>query len=238
MTLDIIQITDTHLCREHPSRTEDLERCLKAITAEPKTPEFLLHTGDITHNGLEPEYRTAMQAIESTGMPCIVLPGNRDNRQVMLDFFSDQTYLPAGSEFFQYTIEDYSTRCIVLDTHSEQSNKGELCEKRFSLFETMLAMDTTKPVTIIMHHPPFEASEIPDPFQFADWAQVDRFEHIVQAHSAVQQIICGHVHRNIDTTVANLPARALTCLAGDLRKGDVEDSERSKPVFRWHSFQV
>lgn len=236
MTLDIIQITDTHLCNEHPSRAEDLERCLKAIKAEAQDPEFLLHTGDITHNGLDSEYRTAMQAIDATGIPCFVLPGNRDNRRMMLEYFSDQPYLPAGSQFFQYSIEDYDTRFIVLDTHSEQSNKGELCDRRFDLFEEQLAADTTKPVTVVMHHPPFEVSEIPDPFQFADWLQVERFEQIISKHKTVKNVICGHVHRSVHAEVANRPVRVLTCLAGDLRKGQVTDFERTQPVFRWHRF--
>ena len=234
MTLDIIQLTDTHLCEEHPSRAEDLARCLAAIEAEAQRPEFLLHTGDITHNGLESEYRTAMEAIDASGIACFVLPGNRDNRRIMLDFYSDRPYLPAGSQFFQYTIEEYDTRFIVLDTHSEHSNKGELCDLRFDLFEKMLSADKTKPVTVVMHHPPFEVSEIPDPFQFVDWSQVERFEQIISSHKTVKQIICGHVHRNIDAEVSNRPVRVLTCLAGDLRKGEVTDSERKHPVYRWH----
>ena len=237
MALNIIQITDTHLSEESPARTEDLQRCLVAIKNEPKIPDFLLHTGDITHNGLMSEYNTAMHAIENLGLPCFVLPGNRDNRQTMLDYFSNSEYLPAESEFFQYTIEDYNTRFVVLDTHSEKSNKGELCDHRFRLFEKMLAADTSRPIVIVMHHTPFEVSEIPDPFQFDNWQQVEKFQQIVNEHPAVQEIICGHVHRNIEAVVANRPAKALTCLAGDLRKGDVLEAERALPVFRWHRFE-
>lgn len=236
MALDIIQITDTHLCAEHPSRTADLERCLVAIKAESRTPDFLLHTGDITHNGLESEYQTAMQAIDDSGIPCYVLPGNRDNRRMMLEFFADRPYLSTGSQFFQYTIEDYATRFIVLDTHSENSNKGELCDRRFEFLESMLALDTAKPSVVVMHHSAFEVSEIPDPFQFSDWTQVEKFEKVIAQHPAVQQIICGHVHRNIEAQISKVPVSVLTCLAGDLRKGKVEDSERALPVFRWHQF--
>ena len=157
MALNIIQITDTHLSEEHPSRTDDLKRCLVAIKNEPRNPDFLIHTGDITHNGLESEYRTAMQAIDNTAIPCYVLPGNRDNRQTMLDYFSASSYLPAQSRFFQYSIEDFDTRVIVLDTHSVNSNKGELCEQRFRILEKMLATDSSRPVVIVMHHTPFEA---------------------------------------------------------------------------------
>jgi len=238
MALEIIQISDTHLCEDHPSRLQDLQRCITAISQEPQPPAFLVHTGDITHNGLESEYDAAMQAMNSLGLPVYVLPGNRDNRAVMLEFFKDSGYLPADSEFFQYAIESYDTRVVVLDTHCPFTHKGELCAKRFAHFEAMLSVNKEKPVVVAMHHAPFEASEIPDPFQFADWSQVDHFHKVVSEHDSITRVICGHVHRNIEVTIGDTPVQALTCLAGDLRKGDVTDQERLEPVFRWHRFQA
>jgi len=87
-------------------------------------------------------------------------------------------------------------------------------------------------LAIIMHHAPFEAQEIPDPKQFVDWNDVLKLSALLQNHPQVERIICGHVHRTIASRVADIPADALTCLAGDLRKGQVEDSERLLPVFR------
>jgi len=241
MTLKIVQITDTHLCDEHPARLDDLRLCIAAIRSESHRPEFILHTGDISHNGLTAEYESAMHAIEALDVPCFVLPGNRDNRAVMLDYYKDGykdgAYPAQATQFFQYSIERYATRFLVLDTHSPHTNKGEFCDQRFAHLQQMLDQDTSKPVVVVMHHPPFEAMEIPDPFQFADWQHVKRLGDLFETTSAVRKIICGHVHRNIDSTVAGIPARALTCLAGDLRKGKVTEEERSQPVFRWHEFQ-
>lgn len=234
MTLEFIQISDTHLCDEHPSRLADLERCVAAISSESTQPGLLIHTGDITHNGLASEYVSAMQAMSAAGLPVFVMPGNRDNRQVMLEFYRDAGPVAAGSQFFHYSIEDFGTRILVLDTHNESTHKGELCDERFDFLERMLAVEDTRPVVIAMHHAPFEATEIPDPFQFTDWAQVDRFRRIVNQNDKIIKVICGHVHRNIDSSFGDIPVQALTCLAGDLRKGTVTDEERLQPVFRWH----
>lgn len=177
-----------------------------------------------------------MQSMNALAVPIYVLPGNRDSRAVMLEYFRDSDYLPRDAEFFQYSIEHYDTRFIVLDTHSPDTNKGELCDQRLADFERLLNTDSHKPVVVIMHHPPFEVSEIPDPIQFADWSQVEKFRAIVSQHAPITQIICGHVHRTIDATLGTVPVRALTCLAGDLRKGEVTDEERMQPVYRWHQF--
>jgi len=50
--------------------------------------------------------------------------------------------------------------------------------------------------------------------------------------SNIHGIYCGHVHRFMKGEIAGLNASAISCLAGDLRKGEVSDAQRKLPVFK------
>ena len=232
MAFKLTQITDTHLTQEHPSRTADLEKCLAAIKAEPTPPDLIIHSGDVTHNALPQEYAMARELFQTLDCPVLAVPGNRDRRQPFVECFAADGYLDTDNPYIQYEIEHGGYRLLFLDTLCEESNKGELCDARLLQLSSMLQKDSVKPVVIIMHHAPFEAHEIPDPKQFVDWNDVAKLSALLKKHPQVERIICGHVHRTIASSVAHIPADALTCLAGDLRKGQVEDSERQLPVFR------
>lgn len=227
----IIQITDSHVSVNNPQRTIDLKNCIQAVNAIAPQPELVVHTGDIVHDGLAEEYRTARGLLDTLIAPYIVLAGNRDNHQELMLHFLDNIAVEPGSEFVQYSIEDYPVRLIVIDTVS-QVGKGALCAERLQHIDAMLAADTQKPAILFMHHTPFEATEIPDPFQFEDWADVDKLLEILKNYPQIQGIYCGHIHRNVEAMAGVLPASALSCMACDLRKGKLSREDAARPMFK------
>ncbi len=241
MTFKVTQITDTHLSFDHPERTADLRACIDAINKR-EVPDIVIHTGDVTHNGLPDEYALAKEILSS--LPCSVyaIPGNRDNRENFRQCFTSDGYLESDDKFLQYSISTPHHHLLFLDTLCETSNKGQLCSARLEQFRSMLSHcsggDKSKRIIVVMHHSPFEATEIPDPRQFVDWPDVTAFGKVVVEYPVIERIICGHVHRNIESVLETegashpVPVHALTCLAGDLRKGKVSDEERKQPVFR------
>ena len=213
---------------------------MEVINATDPAPDVVIHTGDITHDALPEEYSTARRLLDKLEFPYFVMAGNRDNRARLIDVFADGKYICEHDEFIQYPVEDFAVRLLLLDTVSadgnsaEQtaSNKGELCEQRLALLDSMLAADTGRPVAIFMHHSPFEATAIPDPFQFDDWNEVDRFHALLAGYPQVRGIYCGHIHRNAEAVVGGINIQAITCMACDLRKGQLTDTERSVPAIR------
>ncbi len=230
--MKIIQISDSHISVNHPDRTQDLKICIQRINELTDAPDVVIHTGDIAHDGLPEEYQIAKECLDQLQAPYHVLTGNRDKRSEIVKTFADGTSIVQSDRFVQYAIELYDTRLIVLDTLCEHSNKGQLCAERLSHFEKMLATDTTRPALVFLHHTPFEVPPIPDPFQFEDWTEVEKLRQILLQHPTVTELYCGHVHRNVRGTIANLPISAITCMARDLRKGELTDEERNKPMFR------
>lgn len=232
MSVHIVQISDSHISLQHPQRTRDLANCIEYINTMPEPPDLVIHTGDIAHNGLAAEYAVAKTELDRLTVPFRVLAGNKDKRPELIATFADSTHLSADADFVQYAIDDFDVRLLLLDTLSGLSNKGELCAARWSGLQKMLNDKPLRPSVIFMHHPPFEVAEIPDPFQFEPWSQVDRFQQLLLQYPSIMEVFCGHVHRNISSSVGDIPASALTCMAGDLRKGELDDAERSKPAVK------
>lgn len=232
MSSAIVQITDTHISHDAPQRAQDLKKCVDAINNLGTKPELVIHTGDITHNALPEEYHTARTLLDELTMPYYVMAGNKDKRDVLLEAFKHDKYQLPNTGWVQYSIESLPTRLLLLDTVSYDSNKGRLCSDRLSHLESMLNADSTKPVALFLHHPPYEATGIPDPWQYEDWADVDNLSEIISSYPSIKSMYCGHVHRYIDGEIANIKASAITCLASDLRKGDVSNAERTAPVYK------
>jgi len=205
----VAQITDTHLSAEFPQRTADLELSIGQINALTTQPKAVVHTGDIADYGKAEQYAIARPA---------------------LDTLND--LMTFESAFIQYAIDQFSTRIVVLDTLCVGSNKGQLCRDRLEQFDAMLAADTERPTAVFMHHPPFEAHEIPDPVQFVDWSDVEAFIAIIRRYKNISAIYCGHLHRTISSQAGGIEASSISCMAGDLRRGDVSDAQRKEPMFR------
>jgi 3',5'-cyclic AMP phosphodiesterase CpdA len=230
--MKIVQISDSHISVDHPERTSDLDVCIAHINALTEPADLVIHTGDITHNGLPEEYNVAKQKLDSLHAPYYVLTGNRDNRAELISAFADGKSINRDDRFVQYSIDSFKTRILVLDTLCEHSNKGQICKDRFSHFQQMLDADSTTPTLLFMHHTPFEVPPIPDPFQFEDWSDAEQLHQLLTKFPNVTEVYCGHVHRNVEGTIAGLPASAITCMARDLRKGEMTDEERNKAVFK------
>jgi len=155
MKTHIIHLSDTHISVDTPQRLGDLEKCVQTINNLDVPPDLIVHTGDISHDGLAQEYHNARVLLDELKAPYFVMAGNRDKRQALLKEFSDKRYQLPNDGWIQYSIEEYPVRLLMLDTVSERSNKGRLCSERLAHLESMLMADTSKPTALFLHHTPF-----------------------------------------------------------------------------------
>ena len=228
----IVQISDSHISVKNPARTADLANCIMAINDISPAVDLVVHTGDIVHDGLREEYATVRQLLDTLLVPYRVLAGNRDNRSLLMEAFSDLIEVGKGAEYVQYSVDDFPVQLLMLDTVSSTS-KGAMCAGRLAHVQKILSANSTKPVIVFMHHNPFEATEIPDPFQFEDWADVEQLQKIFVQSNQIQAVYCGHIHRNVDAVMGdNLPVSAISCIACDLRKGQLSEYDRTRAMFK------
>lgn len=235
-TMQIVQISDTHISRDHPARASELAACIRFINRMDPAPDIVVHTGDVAHDGLAEEYDIARRLLDGLDAPYFVIPGNRDNRQELTKAFADGRHIRSGMEFIQYPVERPDARLIFIDTVSHAGNKGNLCAARLAHVETMLSADASRPSLLFLHHPPFEVGIIPDPFQYENWAAVEAFEALLARHRQVRGVICGHVHRNVQASIGSVRASTVSCVAPDLRKGKASGSNHELAIFSSRDF--
>lgn len=232
--MKIAHISDTHICLPEPDnshRLADLQMAIDEICQMDPAPHMVVHTGDIAHNGSALEYRIAREIMSALPMRLQVIVGNKDKRREMAVEFGDALGDSGECDFFQYSIDTADHHLIFLDTLDIGKRLGTLCEQRLENFTQMLAEDKQKPVTVFMHHPPFDIVEAPQPFQFDNRQTVERFEKIVLTNPQIANIYCGHAHRYGESTIGNTRVNAISAIAVDLRWGDYGEAMKDRPVF-------
>ena len=235
----IAQISDTHIARGAPDadqRAADLARTIADINSLDPGPDAIIHTGDITHGGDREDYALAACLLRRARAPLYVAPGNRDDRENLRRAFRGWACRPGDPPFLDYAVEDFPVRLIALDTVSPGSNKGEFCAERARRLTELIDAQTTRPIAVFMHHPPFTVTVGPDPLNFATPEAMARLQRTLQHSGRVLAVFCGHVHRSTAGRIGAIPAMVAPCTATSLRKGDYPAHMRNRPVYHLHRF--
>jgi 3',5'-cyclic AMP phosphodiesterase CpdA len=197
----ICQLSDLHVRRpgELAYRRVDTEsyvrRCVSEIARRFPAPDAVVITGDLADRGSEEEYAHARALLEPLKVPIYVIPGNHDARAELRQAFPECAQACGPEDFLQYTASVGSVRLIALDTLLPGEGGGRLCEARLAWLEDALERASSRPVVILMHHPPFATG-----IEYMDAVGLETaypLEPIIRRHSNIERILCGHVHRTI-----------------------------------------
>ena len=198
----IAQVTDPHIKAEGrlAYRTVDtaanLSRCVRHLLGLKRRPDCVLMTGDLTDFGRADEYRLLRKLMAPLDVPTYVIPGNHDERENFRRAFSDHPYVPREGDI-RYVVEDYSLRMIGLDTTVPGKPGGVLSDERLAWLDAQLRDKPDTPTLLFMHHPPILTGiEHMDVQNCANGAALG---DLLERHRQVFQILCGHVHRPIQT---------------------------------------
>jgi 3',5'-cyclic AMP phosphodiesterase CpdA len=235
----IAQISDTHIALDTPDaerRLRDFERTIADINTLDPPPDVIVHTGDIVHNGRPEEYARAVAALDKAHAPVHPMVGNKDDRANLRAAFPAKAYLAACSDFIAYSIEDYPVRMIVLDTLNPDSNKGDFCLERARQLAEMVDAESTKPIAVFTHHPPFAVPVGPDPINFDSPDAMSRLRGALSDCGRVIAVFSGHVHRGTAGDVDGIRATVMPAIATTLRKGDYPGDMATRPVYHLHRF--
>lgn len=203
MTTLLLQLSDLHI-REPGKlaygRIETapyLKRAIDSILRLPQQPDAVVITGDLTDFGRAAEYDHLRDLLKPLCMQVYLMPGNHDDREQLRVSFPDHSYL-GSSEFIQFNRSIGDLQLIAVDTVDTGSSAGVICKKRLGWLEKELQTHTSKPVIIAMHHPPFQTM-IGHMDDIGLLQGADELQTLVAQYPNVERIICGHLHRSIQT---------------------------------------
>jgi len=163
-----------------------------------RNPDFIIHTGDLTVNGSEKEYREAIELCSRWDVPLVLCPGNHDLRGDGADNF-EHFFGPMN---FAFDINDRYRVVCINNNNMKQSgpptNKGRLWryengrgieDNTMEMIKEELHVD--KEHFIIMHIPPPVAQ-----FRFKafTWNGAAFLRLVEQQESSISRIFCGHIH--------------------------------------------
>lgn len=215
-----------------------LRECVRHMLALKQRPDAIVFTGDLTDGGLPREYATLRELLAPLAMPIYLMPGNRDDREALRAAFPGHAYLRQLPEFVQYAIETHPLRMVALDTVIPGESGGELCSRRIDWLDRTLAREPDRPTVVLMHHPPFQTLiTYMDRFTLRDR---EALAGVISRHKQVHAILCGHVHRPIETcfagTIASTSPSAAHQVALDLAVNAPLRFVMEPPAYRLHAY--
>ena len=241
----LAQITDLHIKR--PGRlayrkvdtSAYLRACIGKLNALRPCPDAVIITGDLADFGGVEEYRSLRGMLSALTMPYYLVVGNHDDRKALRAAFPDHAYLRGDSEYVQYTVDLGPLNLIALDTQDPPHSGGRLDGGRLDWLTSQLARYGGRSILIAMHHPPFVCGIGHMDAQGLDAHDAQALEHIVGAHSNIERLICGHVHRPIFTrfggTIASICPSPSHQVAYDLAPGGPSAFVLEPPAFHVHA---
>jgi 3',5'-cyclic AMP phosphodiesterase CpdA len=212
----IAQISDMHVAgadapvRRFVDTNANLARAITYLQAMRPRPDLVVATGDLTENGLPEEYRLLRGLFDGFDLPLLVIPGNHDEIEPLVESLDSHTYLPRDGGPLQYVIEG-DVRVVAVDTTRPGHHEGMLDAERLHWLDATLSAARGVPTLVMMHHPPFDTG-----IWWMDRSHirgVDEFERVIRRHPQVRRVIAGHIHRSIhvawgETLVSVAPSTA------------------------------
>lgn len=210
--LKFIHLTDCHIVKDGGSvygqkPAGKLRAAIDSINNEHHDADFVVITGDLTHHGDDAAYETFARELRRLSIPSHLLVGNHDDVRTFRFHFPEAQRCDCG--FIQGSKRTPFGLCLFLDTSQRGSDVGRYCEERQAWLKGVLS-ETTGPVMLFMHHPPF-AIGLPD-MDESRLVDAEAFWQILQPHSRrVRHIFVGHAHRIVYGNWRGLP---VSCMRG------------------------
>jgi 3',5'-cyclic-AMP phosphodiesterase len=215
------------------------ERAIHALLRLDPAPDCLLITGDLTDCGLDEEFALLTALLDRLPFPVFAIPGNHDRREPFRRAFSAAGYLPATGPL-DFTVEVGGIRIIGLDTLVPGKSHGELAETSLAFLNEALSEASSMPTMIMIHHPPFDTG-IAHMDAIRLLAGGEELERIIAAHRQVQRLLCGHVHRAIQTlfgrTIAQIAPSVGHQVTFDLNHDGPSSFVLEPPAFLIHRLE-
>jgi plastocyanin len=212
--LSFVQISDSHIGFNKPANenvTGTLEEAVARINALSERPEFLIHTGDISHLSRREEFDTAEQILKTvkTGRVFFV-PGEHDvlgdNGKQYLERYGKQT---KGDGWFSFDHKGVHFIGLVNVMNLKAGGLGSLGNQQLDWLEKDLAgLQSSTPIVVFAHVPLWVV------YQDWGWGTDDgeRALGYLKRFGSVT-VLNGHIHQTMQKIEGNVTFHTATSTA-------------------------
>ncbi|MGQ9542866.1 MAG: metallophosphoesterase family protein [Candidatus Bathyarchaeia archaeon] len=143
----IVHISDTHITKYGQFLEERFDEAVRKINSLDPPPNVVVHTGDLTDNGVLADYEFATEKLKMINFKVMVAAGNHDERNYGQSLFREMV----GP--LEYEADDGKYRFFIVNSPQPDRDEGRLGRRRQSHLENRfkkLPADTFK--IIVFHH--------------------------------------------------------------------------------------
>jgi 3',5'-cyclic-AMP phosphodiesterase len=196
-----VQISDSHIGFNKPANTDvtaTLRKALAKIDGVPQSPDFLIHTGDLTHSSKASEFDTLEQLLK-TRRQVFYVPGEHDTSvddgKMYLERYGKGT---KGNGW--YSFDHKGVHFVGLNNVAQLEGMGKLGKAQIDWFRDDLhGMKSSTPVVVFAHIPLWAV--------YPDWgwgtsdseqafAMLKRFGSVT--------VLNGHIHQVMQKVEGNV----------------------------------
>jgi 3',5'-cyclic AMP phosphodiesterase CpdA len=239
----IAQISDLHIKRAgvlaygQVDTAAALTRCVATLNAFRPRPELVVISGDLADTPVAEEYEHLNRLLAPLEIGFAAVPGNHDSRELM------RAALPKGG-YAQSTGALNSLHAVgpldlvLLDSSVPGKPHGELEAATLAWLDATLALSSTRPALIFLHHPPFVTGI--HHMDVQNLRNAGALANVLRQHPRARLVAAGHVHRAALTQFFGVPATI--CPAPNHAVAlDLEDSlppsfKVEPPAFHLHTW--
>lgn len=154
-----VQISDSHIGFSKPANPDahgTLKEAIDKVRAIPKKPDFMIHTGDITHTAAAEQFDDAARLIGGTGLDVHYAPGEHD----ILDAATNKSYLErfgkgaTGGGFYSFDHSGVHFVSLVNVTDLKKNGLGYLGADQLAWLDADLrGKSNSTPIVVFAHIP-------------------------------------------------------------------------------------
>jgi 3',5'-cyclic AMP phosphodiesterase CpdA len=157
--LTFLQISDTHIGFNRPANPDPpgtLHQVITRIKALPQKPDFIIHTGDITHTSTPQQFDDAHQILQEIGLPIHYVPGEHDTQ----DEGNGREYLSRygrgvhGDGWYSFDSHGVHFIALVNVVHLVPGGLGSLGADQIAwLRDDVAHLSPSTPIVVFAHMP-------------------------------------------------------------------------------------
>jgi 3',5'-cyclic-AMP phosphodiesterase len=239
----IAQISDLHIKRPgvlaygEVDTAAALTRCVATLNAFRPRPELVVISGDLADTPVAEEYEHLNRLLAPLEIGFAAVPGNHDSRELM------RAALPKGG-YAQSSGALNSLHAIgpldlvLLDSSVPGKPHGELEAPTLAWLDATLALSSTRPALIVLHHPPFVTGI--HHMDVQNLRNAGALANVLRRHPRARLVAAGHVHRAALTQFFGVPATICPApnhaVALDLEESFPPSFKVEPPAFHLHTW--